>query len=167
MRVDPWIVKKTVMASPQVDLPNHLKNAEILTIFTHPLWGQMLLPTYHQIKNILRTDDWQSIKNADKLIRQSLEDSEINAYIWKHLENQYPTQLEAVLQAVLERPYFSLSQDFEKLLQEFGKSLNPDLPETASVPLHLHTLFQDAVKEVHKSSSKSKIKQKAGTGFQV
>jgi hypothetical protein len=159
--------KKPVMASPQVNLPNHLKNAEILTIFTHPLWGQMLLPTYHQIENILKTDDWQSIKNSDKLIRQSLEDSEINTYIWKHLANQYPTQLEAVLQAVLERPYFSLSQDFEKLLQEFGKSLNPDLPETASVPLHLHTLFQDAVKEIYKSSSKSKIKQKTGTGFQV
>jgi hypothetical protein len=159
--------QKPVMASPQVDLPHHLKKAETLTIFTHPLWGQMLLPTYHQIKNILETDDWQSIKNADKLIRQSLEDSEINAYIWKHLANQYPIQLEAVLQAVLGRPSFSLSQDFDQLLQEFGKTLNPDLPETASVPLHLHTLFQDAVKEVHKSSSKPKTKQKAGAGFQV
>jgi hypothetical protein len=157
--------KKPVMASPRVDLPNHLKKAEILTIFTHPMWGQMLLPTYHQIKNLLETDDWEDVKNVEKLVSQFLEDSEVNAYIWKHLANQYPSKLESVLQAVLGRPDFSLTQDFDKLLQEFGKPLHPDLPETASVPLHLHNLFQDAVKEVHKNQSKSKTKQKPGMGF--
>jgi hypothetical protein len=157
--------KKPVMASPQVELPNHLKKAETLTIFTHPMWGQMLLPTYHQIKNLLETDDWQDVKNAEKLVSQFLEDSEVNAYIWKHLANQYPSKLESVLQAVLGKPDFSLTQDFDKLLQEFGKPLHPDLPETASVPLHLHNLFQDAVKEVHKNQSKSKTKQKSGMGF--
>jgi len=157
--------KKPLMASTQVDLPGHLKKAETLTIFTHPLWGQMLLPTYHQIKTVLETDDWQSIKNAENLMLRSLEDSEINAYVWKHLANQYPHELEVVLQVVLDRPHFSLVRDFDKLLKEFGKPLHPDLPETASVPFHLHELFQDAVKEVHKNQSKSKTKQKTGMGF--
>lgn len=157
--------KKPLMASPQIDLPNHLKKAEILTIFTHPRWGQMLLPTYHQIKTVLETDDWQNIRNADNIMLRSLEDPEINTYIWKHLASQYPIKLEALLQEALERPYFNLSQDLDKLLQEFGKPIYPDLPETASVPVHLHTLFQDAVKEVHKNQSKSKVKQKTGMGF--
>lgn len=157
--------QKVVMATPQVDLADHLKKAEMLTMFTHPRWGQIFLPTYHQLKNLLETDDWQSIENAEKLVIQSLEDSEINAYIWKHLANQYPIALEAVIQTALEKPHFNLDQDFDKLLQTFNKPLDPELPETASVPLHLHTLFQDAVKEVHKSQSKSKAKQKTGTGF--
>lgn len=157
--------KKPLMTSPQVDLPGHLKKAETLTIFTHPLWGQMLLPTYHQIKKVLETDDWQSIKNSKDLMIRSLEDSEINAYVWKHLANQYPHELEVVLQVVLDRPHFSLVRDFDKLLKKFGKPLHPDLPETASVPFHLHELFQDAVKEVHKNQSKSKTKQKTGMGF--
>jgi hypothetical protein len=165
LEINPRDRKKPLMASPQIDLPNHLKKAETLTIFTHPLWGQMLLPTYHQIKNILETDDWQSIKNAESFMLKSLEDPEINTYIWKQLANQYPSKLEVVLQAVLGRPYFNISQEFDKLLQEFGKPLHPDLPETASVPFHLHDLFQDAVKEVHKNQSKSKVKQKTGMGF--
>jgi hypothetical protein len=154
------------MATPQVDLADHLKKAETLTMFTHPRWGQIFLPTYHQLKNLLETDDWQDIKNAEKLVIQSLEDAEINAYIWKHLANKYPIKLETAIQTALERPHFDLGQDFDKLLQEFNKPLDPELPETASVPMHLHTLFQDAVKEVHKSQSKSKAKQKTGTGFQ-
>jgi hypothetical protein len=158
--------QKVVMATPQVDLADHLKKAETLTMFTHPRWGQIFLPTYHQLKNLLETDDWQSIENAEKLVIQSLEDAEINAYIWKHLANQYPIRLEVVIQAALERPLFDLDQDFDNLLQEFDKPLDPELPETASVPLHIHTLFQDAVKEVHKSQPKSKAKQKTGTGFQ-
>lgn len=126
----------------------------------------MLLPTYHQIKSLLETDDWQTIKNAEKLVLQSLKGPEINTYIWKHLADRYPMELEAILKLVLRRPDFSLKQDFDKLLEDFDKPLYPDLPENASVPLHLHTLFQDAVKEVHKSQSKVKVKQKTGSGFQ-
>jgi hypothetical protein len=158
--------KKPVMAAPQVDLANHLKQAKTLTIITHPRWGQMILPTYHQLKALLEADNWQEIENAEKLITQSLEDPEINVYIWKHLADQYPTKLEAVLNTVLEESHFSLAQDFDRILQGFGKPLNPSLPETANVPVHLHSLFQDAVKEVHKSESKPKSKQRVGTGFQ-
>ncbi|WP_404789477.1 hypothetical protein [Altericista sp. CCNU0014] len=159
--------KTPLMAPPQVDLPDRLKKAEALTILTHPRWGQMLLPTYHRIEKLLEAEDWQSVENGKNLVLQSLEDAEMNAYVWKHLAEQYPIQLEAVLKAVLDRPHFNLSQDLDKLLQEFRKPLSPKLPETASVPLHLHTLFQDAVKEVHKSQSKQKVKQKTGTGFKI
>jgi hypothetical protein len=54
----------------------------------------------------------------------------------------------------------------EPLLQDFGKSLEPELPESASVPLHLHTLFQEALQEVQKSQSKRKPKAKTAKGFQ-
>lgn len=157
---------KPVMAAPQVDLADRLKQAKTLTIITHPRWGQMILPTYHQLKALLETDDWQSVENAKILIVQSLEDPEINAYIWKDLANRYPSKLETILKTVLEKSHFTLDQDFDQLLQEFGKPLDPILPETASVPFHLHTLFQDAVKEVHKSESKPKSKQKIAAGFQ-
>jgi hypothetical protein len=157
---------KPVMAAPQIDLAHHLKQAKTLTIITHPRWGQMILPTYHQLKALLETDDWQSDENAKILIVQSLEDPEINTYIWKDLANQYPIKLETILKTVLGKSHFTLEQDFDKLLQEFGKPLNPSLPETANVPFHLHQLFQDAVKEVHKSESKPKSKQKIATGFQ-
>jgi hypothetical protein len=157
---------KPVMATPQVDLADRLKQAKTLTIITHPRWGQMILPTYHQLKALLETDDWQSIENAKLLIVESLEDPEINTYIWKDLAHQYPIKLEAILKTVLGKSHFTLDPDFDKLLQEFGKPLNPSLPETANVPLHLHQLFQDAVKEVHKNESKPRSKQKIAAGFQ-
>jgi hypothetical protein len=158
--------QKPLMTAPQMDLANHLKQAKILTIFTHPRWGQMLLPSYQSLKNLLEANDWQNIDNAKKIIFQSLEDPEINTYIWKHLANQHPINLESILKIVLEMPNFSLEKDFNCLLQKFGKPLNPSLPDTANVPLHLHTLFQDAVKEVKKNECKSKPKQKASIGFQ-
>ncbi|XPM53020.2 MAG: hypothetical protein EDM05_032875 [Leptolyngbya sp. IPPAS B-1204] len=70
------------------------------------------------------------------------------------------------MRRVLERPDFNLLQDLDKVLQEFGKPLQPELPEIASVPIHLHNLFQAAVIEVSKDKSKKKIKSKTGTGFQ-
>ena len=48
------------------------------------------------------------------------------------------------------------------------KALTPTLPDTASVPVHLHDLFQDALKAVGKSEKKKKgkknAKKKAGFG---
>jgi hypothetical protein len=159
--------KKPSMITPQINLPNSIKEAKQLTILTDPRWGQMFLPTYSQFKTILETEDWQSVEDTEKLVRQYLEDPEINAYVWLHLAHQYPAQLERVLQIVLERPEFSLEQGLDSLLQEYGKPLNPDLPDIASVPLHLHTLFQEALLEVDKPKAKNKGKQKAAMGFQA
>ncbi|MEH2349413.1 MAG: hypothetical protein V7K55_15755 [Nostoc sp.] len=154
------------MVMPKVDLPAELKKAEQVTALSHPRWGQMFLPTYSKIQAILSADDWQSIQGAEKLVRYYLEDKSINAFIWHRLAQQYPTQLENVLQTFLQRPEFSLESDLDKLLQEFHKPIEPELPDIASVPIHLHNLFQEALGEVSKSKPKGKGQQKPAKGFQ-
>ncbi len=154
------------MVMPKIDLPADLKKAEQVTTFSHPRWGQMFLPTYTKAKAILEAEDWQSIEGAEKLIRHYLEDKNINAFIWQRLAQQYPTQLEKVLQNVLQRPDFRLESDLDALLQEFNKGTEPELPEIASVPIHLHNLFQEAVVEVSKSKPKGKGQKNPAKGFQ-
>ncbi len=51
-------------------------------------------------------------------------------------------------------------------MTEFKKPLEPELPEIASAPHHLHELFEEAVVEVNKSKSQPKGKKKAAKGFQ-
>ncbi len=154
---------KTKMVMPKVDLPAELKKAEQVTVFTHPRWGQMFLPTYTQFKTILESEDWQSNKDTNKLVRKYLEDPTINVFVWRKLSQLYPEQLEKVLQAFLERSDFKLERDLDALLQEHKKPLEPELPEIASVPVHLHNLFQEALAEVNKSKSKGKGKNKEKT----
>lgn len=154
------------MVMPKVELPAELKKAEKVTVLAHPRWGQMFLPTYHRLESLLLADDSSKADNAEKLVRHYLESPEINTYVWYHLAEKYPKQLEKLLQTVLQRLEFQLDQDLPKLLQEFDKPLEPDLPEIASVPVHLHDLFQDALAEVGKSKAKDKGKKKSGKGFQ-
>ncbi len=156
----------TKMVMPKVDLPAELRKAERVTALSHPRWGQMFLPTYSQFKTLLEAEDWQSIEGSEKLIRYYLENPTINAFVWQRLAQQYPTQLEKVLQTVLKRPNFQLDRDKDALLQEFNKPIEPELPEIASVPLHLDNLFQAAVAEVDKTKSKSNSKKKTVVGFQ-
>ena len=157
----------TKMVMPKVDLPAELKKAEQVTVFTHPRWGQIFLPTYTQFKTILETEDWQSNPATNKLVRKYLEAPTINVFIWHKLAQLYPSQLEKVLQSFLERPEFKIERDLEALLQEHNKPLEPELPEIASVPIHLHDLFQEAMAEVNKSKfkSKGKTKEKTARGF--
>ncbi|MBG1268429.1 hypothetical protein [Nostoc sp. WHI] len=154
------------MVMPKVDLPAELKKAEQVTALSHPRWGQMFLPTYSKVQAILAAENWQSIEGAEKLIRYYLEDKSINAFIWHRLAQQYPTQLEKVLQMYLQRPEFRLESDLDALLQDFNKPIEPELPEIASVPIHLHNLFQEALGEVNKSKPKSKGQKKSTKGFQ-
>lgn len=155
------------MVMPKVELPEQFKKAEQVTALTHPLWGQMFLTTYSQFKTLLEAEDWQSISGYDKLIRQYLEDATINAFIWHRLAQEYPSQLEKVLQTFLEHPDFKIDRDLDTLLQEHNKPLEPELPDIASVPIHLHNLFQEAVAEVNKSKPKGKNKKPAGKGFSL
>ncbi|MEH2083248.1 MAG: hypothetical protein V7K89_25715 [Nostoc sp.] len=157
---------KSKMVMPKVDLPAELKKAEQVTALSHPRWGQMFLPTYSKVQAILSAEDWQSVQGAEKLIRYYLEDKSINAFIWHRLAQQYPTQSENVLQTFLQRPEFRLESDLDALLQEFYKPIEPDLPDIASVPIHLHNLFQEALGEVNKSKPKGKGQQKPAKGFQ-
>jgi hypothetical protein len=153
------------MVMPKVDLPAELRKAEQVTALSHPRWGQMFLPTYGKMKAILSADV-QNIEGSEKLIRYFLEDKSINAFVWYRLAEQYPTQLEKVLQTYLQRPDFRLSSDLKALLQEFNKPIEPELPEIASVPIHLHNLFQEALADVNKSKSKDKGKKPTAKGFQ-
>ncbi|MBE8988927.1 hypothetical protein [Nostoc sp. LEGE 12450] len=154
------------MVMPKVDLPAELKKAEQVTALSHPRWGQMFLPTYSKVQAILSAEDWQSVQGAEKLVRYYLEDKSINAFIWHRLAQQYPTQLENVLQIILQRPEFHLESDLDVLLQEFHKPIEPELPDIASVPIHLHNLFQEALGEVNKSKPKGKGQAKPAKGFQ-
>ncbi len=154
---------KTKMVMPNIELPAELKKAEQVTVFTHPRWGQMFLPTYTQFKTILESEDWQNNPATNKRVRKYLEDPTINVFIWHKLAELYPTQLEKVLQGFLDRPEFKLERDLDALLQEHNKPLEPELPEIASVPIHLHNLFQEALAEVNKSKSKGKGKNKENT----
>ncbi|QHG16705.1 hypothetical protein [Nostoc sp. ATCC 53789] len=154
------------MVMPKVDLPAELKKAEQVTALSHPRWGQMFLPTYSKVQAILSAEDWQSVQGAEKLVRYYLEDKSINAFIWHRLAQQYPTQLENVLQIVLQRPEFHLESDLDVILQEFHKPIEPELPDIASVPIHLHNLFQEALGEVNKSKPKGKGQAKPAKGFQ-
>ncbi len=153
------------MAAPQIDIPTDLKKAEQVTVLAHPRRGQMFLTTHTQFINLLQTDDWRSVKGADKLIRSYLEQSTINAFVWHRLAETYPTQLQKVLREFLQRPDFDLKADLDSLLQSNQKPLEPELPEIASVPIHLHDLFQEALAEVTKSQ-KPKGDKKGTKGFQ-
>ncbi|MBE9010153.1 hypothetical protein IQ250_08045, partial [Pseudanabaenaceae cyanobacterium LEGE 13415] len=147
------------MVTPQIDLPPELKKAEEVTVLAHPRWGQMLLTTYTQFESLLKAEDWRSIKGADKLIKKYLTDAETNYFVWHRLAEQHPEQLEKLLKSFLDRPEFTLKKDLDPLLQEYHKSLVPELPDIASVPLHLHNLFQEALAEVSKTKAKEKAKQ--------
>lgn len=154
----------TKMVNPTVELPSVLKKAEHVTALTHPRWGQTFLGTYWGIKATLETQHRDT--GAETLILQCLQDPQVNAFIWHRLAQQYPVALEQVLQSVLGRSTFSLKTDLDMLLQEYKKPLEPVLPEIASVPLHLHELFQEALLEVGKDKSKTKVKRKSAVGFQ-
>jgi hypothetical protein len=152
------------MMTPQVKLPDAIKKAEQVTVLADPRWGQMFLPHHSKIKAILEAEDWQSVEGAEKIIRHYLDDPSTNLFVWQRLATQYPQSLETVVQVVLQRPNFQLQQDLSELLREQGKPIEPVLPEIASVPLHLHDLFEEAVMEVNKSKPKGKAKTKK-TGF--
>ncbi|AFY55236.1 hypothetical protein Riv7116_2733 [Rivularia sp. PCC 7116] len=157
--------KSVKMVTPKVELPTHLKKAEAVTVLSFPRWGQIFLTNYTQFKNLLADNNIEEQTNSAKLVQEYLESPEIKACIWQRLSEEYPQQLEKLLQQVLNRPDFNLETDYVDLLKEFNKNLNVELPEIASVPLHLHNLFQEALSEVKgKSSKKGKIKSKGGFG---
>ncbi|NJL77699.1 MAG: hypothetical protein HC836_15130 [Richelia sp. RM2_1_2] len=157
--------KSVKMVMPKVELPPHLKKAEEVTVLSFPRWGQIFLTNYTQFKNLLIGDNTDEQIDPNKLVKEYLESPDIKACVWQRLSAEYPEKLEKLLQQVLNRPEFDIKQDLVSLLSEFNKNLNPVLPEIASVPLHLHNLFQEALAEVKgKSNKKGKTKSKGGFG---
>jgi hypothetical protein len=150
------------MVAPQIELPAPLKKADHVTALSHPRWGQVFLSTYWSLKTSLES----SHPNTETLILPALQDPQMTTQIWQRLAQQYPQALEQALRNGLSRPDFQISTGLNLLLHEFNKPLEPVLPEIASVPLHLHELFQEALLEVSKDKSKTKVKRKAAVGFQ-
>ena len=153
------------MVMPKVELPDRFKKAEQVTALSHPRWGQTFLSTYAQFTQMLAAEDFSTVPGYEKLVRNYLEDPAINPSIWQRLAKVNPAKLEQILQTVLQRTNFQLDRDLDALLQEFKKPLEPELPEIASVPVHLHNLFQEALGEVNKSKSKPQEKKKSSKGF--
>lgn len=65
--------KKTKMVMPEIELPNHLKKAEQVTVISHPQWGQMFLTNYHTFKNMLLAPDWRSVENGKSNKKSNIE----------------------------------------------------------------------------------------------
>lgn len=154
------------MAMPSINLPDDLRRAEAVTVFVHPRWGQTFLKDYSRLSQFCETTDDESAAKLDRLTQRYLDDDAVNAYVWHCLADEKPEPLLASLRRVLNRPELTVN-DLDDVLAQAGKPLEPTLPEIASVPIHLHNLFQDALQEVGQSSSKkkSKTKSKQKTGF--
>ncbi|MBE9107918.1 hypothetical protein IQ273_00580 [Nodosilinea sp. LEGE 07298] len=161
--------KKAVkMAMPSINLPDDLRRAEAVTVFVHPRWGQTFLKDYGRLIQLFEATDDESAAKLDQMIQKYLKDDAVNAYIWHCLAKENPAPLMASLERVLDRSDLT-ANDLDDVLVQADKPLEPELPEIASVPIHLHNLFQEALQEVNQSSSKkkSKNKRKQKTGFAV
>lgn len=161
--------KVSKMMMPTIELPKHLKSADHVSVLTHPRWGQVMVSTYHPLTAVLESFDQNLHPEAESLVNQCLKNLAIKPFVWHQLAQKHPMPLEKYLQTILKRPKLYLEQDLDQVLKDLGHPEQPELPETASVPVHLHNLFQDALLEVSRpKSSKSKVgtqsQKKAGFG---
>jgi hypothetical protein len=152
------------MVAPKVELPKQLQQAATVTALSHEYWGQMFLADYPRLATLLAPVNSQYSIAELNFIHKCLTDTQNNAFVWRRLGTRYPQQLQTALSQILDRPDFNLATDLDPLLTKFNKFLEPDLPDLASVPIHLHELFQAAVLEVSKDKAKSKLQPKK-TGF--
>lgn len=154
---------KLSMVTPKVDLPPEIKQAESVTVFSDPKWGQMFLPNYHRFTDLLESNNPENSENSDLFIRKYLEKPEANYYVWQKITQQYPQAIEKLLQKYSNAD-FDLKTDLDKLLLQQDKASTPELPASASVPVHLNNLFETAVAQVQKTKTKAK-KTKKKKGF--
>ncbi len=162
------------MVMPKVNLPDELRRAEAVTAFIHPRWGQTFLSDYARLEDLLAQSssaeaEAEVTASLDRLVLKYLAEDRVNAFVWQRLAEAHGGLLEASLRRVLSNPDFDIDQDLESTLVQRGKTLTPELPDSASVPVHLHELFQSALKAVGKetgknASAKKKAKKKSGFG---
>ncbi|WP_121970514.1 hypothetical protein [Leptolyngbya sp. BC1307] len=159
------------MVMPKVDLPDELRHAESVTVFAHPRWGQTFLTDYSRLKELLARSgaageqaEAEETAKLDRLVIKHLENEQAIAPVWYHLAKEHGKPLEASLRRILGNPDFDIEQDLDGAIARYGKLLTPQIPESASVPLHLHNLFQSALQTVSKSTAKKKAKKKSGFG---
>lgn len=154
------------MVMPPINLPDDLRRAEAVTVFVHPRWGQTYLKDYVRLTQLCESTEADAIAKLDQKVQTYLNDDRVNAYVWHCLAEENTEPILAALGRRLNRSDLTLAE-LDQVLAQAGKPLEPDLPEIASAPMHLQTLFQEALQEVKQSSSKkkSKGKQKQKTGF--
>jgi hypothetical protein len=152
------------MVSPPVTLPSQLRTAVAVTALSHEYWGQMFLIDYPQLKALLASSTPQYLAPDLSFIRKCLADPTMNTFVWRRLAQRFPHQFQIAFSQIYELPSFDLAADLNTVLTKLNKYLEPDLPDLASVPIHLHELFQSAVKEVNKDKTKSKPQPNKG-GF--
>lgn len=158
------------MVMPKVSLPDDLRRAEKVTVFSHPRWGQTFLKDYSRFVELLG-DEGGDVESLDRQVQKYLEDEQVNAYVWHQMAAQYGSALQPSLRRVLGKPEFEIASDLDGAIAQYDKPLTPELPDSASVPLHLHNLFQEAMQMVGKGDkakaskgSKKKGKKKSGFG---
>jgi hypothetical protein len=154
------------MVMPPINLPDELRRAEAVTVFVHPRWGQTYLKDYVRLTQLCESTDTDSTAKLDQKVQAYLKDDRVNAYVWHCLVEEKTEPILASLGRCLNRTDLTMAA-LDEVLAQAGKPLEPQLPEIASAPMHLQTLFQDALQEVNQRSSKkkSKGKQKQKTGF--
>ena len=158
------------MVMPKLSLPDELRRAEAVTAFVHPRWGQTFLKDYVRLEVLLNQGgrpeaDEQTLTDLDRLVLKYLDDDQVNAHVWRQLVEAHKNSVEASLRRVLDNPQFDIEQDLAAAFIKRGKALTPELPDSASVPVHLHNLFQSALKAVSKKDASTKKKAKKKSGF--
>lgn len=158
--------KAIKMVMPTINLPEDLRRAEAVTVLVHPRWGQTFLTDYVRLTQLCESTDSDALSKLDQKVQAYLKNNQVNTYVWHCLVNDNPTPMLSSLGRCLNHPDLTIAE-LDEVLAQAGKPLEPTLPEIASVPLHLQTLFQDALQEVEQSSSKkkSKSKRRQKTGF--
>jgi hypothetical protein len=111
----------------------------------------MFLADYPRLKALLTPADAQYLPADLKFIHKCLADPLMNAFVWGRLATEFPQQLETAISQTLafsnqnQQPHSQLptpNSQLDSILTKFNKFLEPDLPDLASVPIHLHELFQ-------------------------
>ncbi|MFQ3617072.1 MAG: hypothetical protein SNJ57_06465 [Cyanobacteriota bacterium] len=155
------------MVMPPISLPEDLRRAEAVTVFVHPRWGQAFLKDYTRLTQLFESTSEGATAAVDQILQKYLNEEAVSTYVWHCMAEDYPQSLTNALQRCLNRLSFTLD-DLDDILASMGKPLEPTLPEIASVPMHLQTLFEEALQDVTRSSSKKKAKdrpkQKSGFG---
>ena len=98
------------------------------------------------------------------MVLKYLKDDKVVLPVWQRLAKERGAGLEAALRRVLERPDFELEQDLFGAIAKQGKSLTPQMPESASVPEHIDQLFKSVLKSLGKGGAKGKKKAKKKSG---
>ncbi|MGB3788705.1 MAG: hypothetical protein WA949_11895 [Phormidesmis sp.] len=152
------------MVMPKVELPDNLRQAKAVTVFSHPRWGQTFLPDYHRLETLLNMEEGDRTEDDTASLRvlllKYLEDEQANAHVWQHIQQNFGDTVGPLVREFMASPELDIQTDFEKMLAFYDKPLLPTLPESASVPIHLHNLFQEALKKVGKSASQDKSAKK-------